>query len=210
MCPNAAYTVRGSGIGTSQCWVLPGTGVPPPQALISPSSVAADFGAEPLADVGDCSGAVTQRPGLAGRAGQFRRRPKRHRDQRFGGWCAVGQSQPDAGLVRFAGAGGEQVVVNLHNQQAAGLQLVSDVLLEEGLGGAGGPGVDPGRRLLAFYAVGAEAGPALARCGGVLGVGRCRVLRWDREDDGVMHHRRVLGLELASGQERRRGQVRIE
>ena len=34
----------------------------------------ADFGAEPLGDVRDCRGAVAQRPGLAGRAGQFRRR----------------------------------------------------------------------------------------------------------------------------------------
>ena len=57
------------------------------------------------------------------------------------------------------------------------------------------------RWLFAVHAVIAEAGPALARCRVILGVGGCRVFRWDREDDGVMHHRRVLGLELASGQE---------
>ena len=54
----------------------------------------------------------------------------------MGGRGAVGQSQPNAGLVGWAGVGGEQVVVDLENEQAAGLQLVSDVVLEEGLGGA--------------------------------------------------------------------------
>jgi hypothetical protein len=63
-------------------------GCTPPQALIRSSSVA-PVSAEPLGDVRDCCGTVAQRPGLAGRAGQFRRRIQRHRDQWFGGSSAV-------------------------------------------------------------------------------------------------------------------------
>ena len=50
--------------------------------------------------------------------------------------------------LRRAAAGGEHVVVHLKDQQAPGLQAESDVVLQEGLGGAGSPGVDPRRLLL--------------------------------------------------------------
>ena len=39
MCPNAAYIVMGTGTDMSQCWVLPGTGVP---LLHAPTSFAAE------------------------------------------------------------------------------------------------------------------------------------------------------------------------
>ena len=52
--------------------------------------------------------------------------------------------------------------MHLKDQQAPGLQAESDVVLQEGLGGAGSPGVDPRRLLLAVQVGVAEAGPALA------------------------------------------------
>jgi hypothetical protein len=101
--------------------------------------------------------------------------------------------------------------VHLNDQQTAGLQAESDVVLQEGLGGTGGPAVDPRRLLLFVPQTGvAEAGPALASGRGILGASSFRLLGRDREDDGVVHDRRVLRLELGSGEERRPGQLRID
>ena len=74
MCPNAAYTVSGSGIGTSQCWVLPGTGVPPLQALISPSSIAPTSAPNRWVTSAIAAARSHSGPDSPARAGQFRRR----------------------------------------------------------------------------------------------------------------------------------------
>ena len=129
----------------SQCWVSPGTGGPPPHALTQLRLVLADVGTEALGDVRDRRGAVAERAGLARGAGQFDRRRQLQRSPAASS-AAVPSVSRNRMLDRSGGpapAGGEQVVVHLHDELAAGLHGGSRHRLEERLAGARGPGVDP-------------------------------------------------------------------
>ena len=190
--------------GRSQCWVLPGTGVPLLHASTSCAAVAPTSAPKRWVTSAMAAVAVAERAGLAAGAGQFDRR--RQLQRVAAAWWLPCRRSAAAGrrLVGSGGAaaGGEQVVVHLQDEQAAGLQPESDVVLQEGLGGAGRPGVDPRRLLLLAVQAGvAEAGPALAPVVGVLGAGRRRVRGRDprRRSRGARSARSAAGTGCRSG-----------
>jgi hypothetical protein len=100
--------------------------------------------------------------------------------------------------------------VHLQEYQAAWRDTEPDVLPQNGLGAVGGPGVDPVGLTVAAEVVTAETGPPLTRRGVVLGPGEGSVLGFDEVDESVVDDRRVLRLELCSGQESRLGQLGID
>ena len=135
-----------------------------------------------------------------------------------------GVNGPDvgSGLGRPADLGGglvsavaeQQVVVHLHDDLGAPVERGAVSLAGHRLATAGRPRAEPGGVVhvveLTLEAHAAEAGPALLRGGGVLGLGLGDLLVGDTEQDHVVHDLRVARQDLGAGQPGVLGQLRVE
>ena len=187
---------------------------------VEPGHGGAGVLAEPVPDVEHRPVPVAEPALLPRRARQLDRRHQQLRLQRPRARQVTGQPQPDARAVRAGRAAveREQAVVDLHDDLAARLHPIAGAFAQHGLAAAGRPRRDPGRALVQARqapasggdAGAAEAGPAVAGRVGVELAGLRHVARRHPEQDRVVHDLRVLRKELAAGDVRRRGQLRVD
>ena len=170
------------------------------------------LGAEAVHHVEHRRVAVAQRAvGVLRTTRQLDRRGQQHRVERL--HVAVAGSESQLGGGGVGRRTGKKVVVDLHDDPAAGPQLHAEAGLAHGLLAAGRPGADPRGVVDVLEPVeagAAEAGPALAVLLGVLGLGRVDLLGRDLEEDDVVDDVGVAGLHGRAGQPLVLGELGVE